>query len=88
MYLCALMGLAISNEQAPNAWYLPCHMLDLCTLTYSAVISLFANMDNDRRLLSATANRARTHPIVLEESTTSQPVEDSTTSKNIEIAVE
>ncbi|KAK2593520.1 hypothetical protein QQS21_008786 [Conoideocrella luteorostrata] len=29
-YLCALMGLATSNEGAFNAWYLPCHMLELC----------------------------------------------------------
>ncbi|KAK2021200.1 hypothetical protein LX32DRAFT_269298 [Colletotrichum zoysiae] len=28
--LCVLMGLALSNEQALNAWYLPCHMLQLC----------------------------------------------------------
>jgi len=24
------MGLALSNDQAMNAWYLPCHMLHLC----------------------------------------------------------
>ncbi|KAH7014233.1 uncharacterized protein B0I36DRAFT_397704 [Microdochium trichocladiopsis] len=29
-HLCALMGLALSNDQAMNAWYLPCHMLHLC----------------------------------------------------------
>ncbi|KAL2206781.1 hypothetical protein CC79DRAFT_1398674 [Sarocladium strictum] len=28
--LCILMGLALSNDQALNAWYLPCHMLHLC----------------------------------------------------------
>ncbi|KAF5679451.1 transcription regulatory SNF2 [Fusarium heterosporum] len=29
-YLCTLMGLALSNEHAGNAFYLPAHMLSLC----------------------------------------------------------
>lgn len=29
-YLCMLMGLALSNSHAANAFYLPAHMLSLC----------------------------------------------------------
>lgn len=81
--LCILMGLALANEQAINAFYLPSHMLSLCRLLTLLIPSVVLSQARDltplfacRRVLHTSPNRKGANDRVLKRSEEHRALED------------